>query len=338
MEAEQDMRRVQTLPTLPTLAPSGSSGTLAGRIRPSDRHALLLQETAQYARWTLRSAGGRNYKDPSFQPKSAEVYAEETAAVNLQKHERGRGQRAELRAKQAAKQQLDAREQELLNELNAIAVEVATQAPTTEEAYMQMYEQLDDKGKAEVIVQNVMAAVKDVRPDASASISSYTPQHIELDLSFPSSNGELVKLKLTIDVQQSPEQQAAMIVQNVMDAAMPGELGGAEQQAAALVQNVLDGVINGAFATPRNNASQADLDAAASLLQGAAAGRMVSKVDLDAAASLLQGAAAVRRVAQADLDAAAVLLQGAAPARHNIELGLSFRSSDGEDVKLALMF
>ena len=313
MEAEQDMRRVQTLPTL---GHSGSSGTLAGKIRPSDRHALLLQETAQYARWTLRSAQGRNYKS-SFQPKSAEVYAEETAAVNLQKHERGRGQRAELRAKQAAKQQLDAREQELLNELNAIAVEVATQAPTTEEAYMQMYEQLDDKGKAEVIVQNVMAAVKDVRPDASASISSFTPQHIELDLSFPSSNGELVKLKLTIDVQQSPEQQAAMIVQNVMDAAMPGELGGAEQQAAALVQNVLDGVINGAFATPRNNASQADLDAAASLLQGAAAGR---------------------RVAQADLDAAAVLLQGAAPARHNIELGLSFRSSDGEDVKLALMF
>ena len=40
MEAEQDMRRVRTLPTL---AHSGSSGTLAGKIRPSDRHALLLQ-------------------------------------------------------------------------------------------------------------------------------------------------------------------------------------------------------------------------------------------------------------------------------------------------------
>ena len=296
MEAEQDMRRVQTLPTLPTLAPSGSSGTLAGRIRPSDRHALLLQETAQYARWTLRSAGGRNYKDPSFQPKSAEVYAEETAAVNLQKHERGRGQRAELRAKQAAKQQLDAREQELLNELNAIAVEVATQAPTTEEAYMQMYEQLDDKGKAEVIVQNVMAAVKDVRPEASGVVRSIQLEHIELDLSFPSSNGEVVELRLTIAVEESPEQQAAHIVESVLAAVMPGELGGAEQQAAALVQNVLDAVMDGDFTTPRNNAPQAGLDAAAALLQGAA------------------------------------------PPRNNFELELAFPSSDGQDVKLALMF
>ena len=313
MEAEQDMRRVQTLPTL---GHSGSSGTLAGKIRPSDRHALLLQETAQYARWTLRSAQGRNYK-PSLQPKSAEVYAEEMAAVNLQKHERGRGQRAELRAKQAAKVALDAREQELLNELNAIAVEVATQAPTTEEAYMQMYEQLDDKGKAEVIVQNVMAAVKDVRPEASGVIRSIQPEHIELDLSFPSSNGEMVKLRLTIAVEESPEQQAAHLVQSVMAAVTPGELGGAEQQAAALVQNVLDTVMDGDFTTPRNNASQADLDAAAFLLQSAAAGRMVAK---------------------ADLDAAAALLQGAAPPRNNFELELAFPSSDGQDVKLALMF
>jgi hypothetical protein len=333
MEAEEDMRRVQTLPTL---GHSRSSGALAGRIRPSDRHALLLQETAQYARWTLRSAQGRNYK-PSLQPKSAEAYAEETAAVNLQKHERGRGQRAELRAKQAAKVALDAREQELLNELNAIAVEVATQAPTTEEAYMQMYEQLDDKGKAEVIVQNVMAAVKDVRPEASGVIRSIQPEHIELDLSFPSSNGEVVKLRLTIACEQSPEQQAANLVQSVMAAVMPGELGGAEQQAAALVQNVLDAVMDRDFTTPRNNASQAELDAASSLLQAAAAGRMVAMADLNAAAALLQGAAAGRMVAQADLDAAAALLQGAAAARHNIELELAFPSSDGQDVKLALL-
>lgn len=182
---------------------------------------------------------------------------------------------------------------------------------------MQMYEQLDDKGKAEVIVQNVMAAVKDVRPEASGVIRSIQPEHIELDLSFPSSNGEMVKLRLTIAVEESPEQQAAHLVQSVMAAVTPGELGGAEQQAAALVQNVLDAVMDGDFTTPRNNASQADLDAAAFLLQSAAAGRMVAK---------------------ADLDAAAALLQGAAPPRNNFELELAFPSSDGQDVKLALMF
>ena len=253
MEAEQDMRRVRTLPTL---GHSGSSGTLAGKIRPSDRHALLLQETAQYARWTLRSAQGRNYK-PSLQPKSAEFYAQEEAAINLQKHERGRGLRAELRAKQAAKVALDAREQELLNDLNAIAVEVATQAPVTEVAYMNMYEELDDKGKAEIIVQNVMAAVKDVRPDdfsdarpeASAVMRSI-PQDIELDLPLASSDGEVVKLRLAIAVEASPEEQAAALVQSVMDAVMDRD-----------------------FTTPRDNASRAELDAAASLLQSAALAR-----------------------------------------------------------------
>ena len=253
MEAEQDMRRVRTLPTL---GHSGSSGTLAGKIRPSDRHALLLQETAQYARWTLRSAQGRNYK-PSLQPKSAEFYAQEEAAINLQKHERGRGLRAELRAKQAAKVALDAREQELLNDLNAIAVEVATQAPVTEVAYMNMYEELDDKGKAEIIVQNVMAAVKDVRPDdfsdarpeASAVMRSI-PQDIELDLPLASSDGEVVKLRLAIAVEASPEEQAA-----------------------ALVQSVMDAVTDRDFMTPRDNASRAELDAAASLLQSAALAR-----------------------------------------------------------------
>ena len=253
MEAEQDMRRVRTLPTL---GHSGSSGTLAGKIRPSDRHALLLQETAQYARWTLRSAQGRNYK-PSLQPKSAEFYAQEEAAINLQKHERGRGLRAELRAKQAAKVALDAREQELLNDLNAIAVEVATQAPVTEVAYMNMYEELDDKGKAEIIVQNVMAAVKDVRPDdfsdarpeASAVMRSL-PQDIELDLPLASSDGEVVKLRLAIAVEASPEEQAAALVQSVMDAVMDRD-----------------------FTTPRDNASRAELDAAASLLQSAALAR-----------------------------------------------------------------
>jgi len=253
MEAEQDMRRVRTLPTL---GHSGSSGTLAGKIRPSDRHALLLQETAQYARWTLRSAQGRNYK-PSLQPKSAEFYAQEEAAINLQKHERGRGLRAELRAKQAAKVALDAREQELLNDLNAIAVEVATQAPVTEVAYMNMYEELDDKGKAEIIVQNVMAAVKDVRPDdfsdarpeASAVMRSI-PQDIELDLPLASSDGEVVKLRLAIAVEASPEEQAAALVQSVMDAVMDRD-----------------------FTTPRDKASRAELDAAASLLQSAALAR-----------------------------------------------------------------
>ena len=253
MEAEQDMRRVRTLPTL---GHSGSSGTLAGKIRPSDRHALLLQETAQYARWTLRSAQGRNYK-PSLQPKSAEFYAQEEAAINLQKHERGRGLRAELRAKQAAKVALDAREQELLNDLNAIAVEVATQAPVTEVAYMNMYEELDDKGKAEIIVQNVMAAVKDVRPDdfsdarpeASAVMRSI-PQDIELDLPLASSDGEVVKLRLALAVEASPEEQAAALVQSVMDAVMDRD-----------------------FTTPRDNASRAELDAAASLLQSAALAR-----------------------------------------------------------------
>ena len=253
MEAEQDMRRVRTLPTL---GHSGSSGTLAGKIRPSDRHALLLQETAQYARWTLRSAQGRNYK-PSLQPKSAEFYAQEEAAINLQKHERGRGLRAELRAKQAAKVALDAREQELLNDLNAIAVEVATQAPVTEVAYMNMYEELDDKGKAEIIVQNVMAAVKDVRPDdfsdarpeASAVMRSL-PQDIELDLPLASSDGEVVKLRLAIAVEASPEEQAAALVQSVMDAVMDRD-----------------------FTTPRDKASRAELDAAASLLQSAALAR-----------------------------------------------------------------
>ena len=253
MEAEQDMRRVRTLPTL---GHSGSSGTLAGKIRPSDRHALLLQETAQYARWTLRSAQGRNYK-PSLQPKSAEFYAQEEAAINLQKHERGRGLRAELRAKQAAKVALDAREQELLNDLNAIAVEVATQAPVTEVAYMNMYEELDDKGKAEIIVQNVMAAVKDVRPDdfsdarpeASAVMRSI-PQDIELDLPLASSDGEVVKLRLAIAVEASPEEQAAALVQSVMDAVMDRD-----------------------FTTPRDNASRAELDAAASLLHSAALAR-----------------------------------------------------------------
>ena len=253
MEAEQDMRRVRTLPTL---GHSGSSGTLAGKIRPSDRHALLLQETAQYARWTLRSAQGRNYK-PSLQPKSAEFYAQEEAAINLQKHERGRGLRAELRAKQAAKVALDAREQELLNDLNAIAVEVATQAPVTEVAYMNVYEELDDKGKAEIIVQNVMAAVKDVRPDdfsdarpeASAVMRSI-PQDIELDLPLASSDGEVVKLRLAIAVEASPEEQAAALVQSVMDAVMDRD-----------------------FTTPRDNASRAELDAAASLLQSAALAR-----------------------------------------------------------------
>ena len=253
MEAEQDMRRVRTLPTL---GHSGSSGTLAGKIRPSDRHALLLQETAQYARWTLRSAQGRNYK-PSLQPKSAEFYAQEEAAINLQKHERGRGLRAELRAKQAAKVALDAREQELLNDLNAIAVEVATQAPVTEVAYMNMYEELDDKGKAEIIVQNVMAAGKDVRPDdfsdarpeASAVMRSI-PQDIELDLPLASSDGEVVKLRLAIAVEASPEEQAAALVQSVMDAVMDRD-----------------------FTTPRDKASRAELDAAASLLQSAALAR-----------------------------------------------------------------
>ena len=253
MEAEQDMRRVRTLPTL---GHSGSCGTLAGKIRPSDRHALLLQETAQYARWTLRSAQGRNYK-PSLQPKSAEFYAQEEAAINLQKHERGRGLRAELRAKQAAKVALDAREQELLNDLNAIAVEVATQAPVTEVAYMNVYEELDDKGKAEIIVQNVMAAVKDVRPDdfsdarpeASAVMRSI-PQDIELDLPLASSDGEVVKLRLAIAVEASPEEQAAALVQSVMDAVMDRD-----------------------FTTPRDNASRAELDAAASLLQSAALAR-----------------------------------------------------------------
>ena len=253
LEAEQDMRRVRTLPTL---GHSGSSGTLAGKIRPSDRHALLLQETAQYARWTLRSAQGRNYK-PSLQPKSAEFYAQEEAAINLQKHERGRGLRAELRAKQAAKVALDAREQELLNDLNAIAVEVATQAPVTEVAYMNMYEELDDKGKAEIIVQNVMAAVKDVRPDdfsdarpEASVVMRSIPQDIELDLPLASSDGEVVKLRLAIAVEASPEEQAAALVQSVMDAVMDRD-----------------------FTTPRDNASRAELDAAASLLQSAALAR-----------------------------------------------------------------
>jgi hypothetical protein len=294
MEAEQDMRRVRTLPTL---AHSGSSGTLAGKIRPSDRHALLLQETAQYARWTLRSAQGRNYK-PSLQPKSAEFYAQEAAAINLQKHERGRGLRAELRAKQAAKVALDAREQELLNDLNAIAVEVATQAPVTEVAYMNMYEELDDKGKTEIIVQNVMAAVKDVRPDdfsvrpeASAVMRSI-PQDIELDLPLPSSDGEVVKLRLAIAIEASPEEQAAALVQSVMDAVEASP----EEQAAALVQSVMDAVMAQDFATPRDNASRAELDAAASLLQSAALARGTG-----------------------------------------VELVLSLPSTDGEDVKLSLM-
>ena len=294
MEAEQDMRRVRTLPTL---AHSGSSGTLAGKIRPSDRHALLLQETAQYARWTLRSAQGRNYK-PSLQPKSAEFYAQEAAAINLQKHERGRGLRAELRAKQAAKVALDAREQELLNDLNAIAVEVATQAPVTEVAYMNMYEELDDKGKAEIIVQNVMAAVKDVRPDdfsvrpeASAVMRSI-PQDIELDLPLPSSDGEVVKLRLAIAIEASPEEQAAALVQSVMDAVEASP----EEQAAAFVQSVMDAVMAQDFATPRDNASRAELDAAASLLQSAALARGTG-----------------------------------------VELVLSLPSTDGEDVKLSLM-
>ena len=150
LEADQDMRRVAPNKSLPTLGHSGSSGSLAGRIRPADRHALLQQETAQYARWTLRTAQGRNYK-PSFQPKPAELVAQEEAAVNLQKMERGRAQRAALRAKLDAKGALDTREQELLNELDSIAITAASQQPTTEHVYMEMFEQLSNEEQAEVI-------------------------------------------------------------------------------------------------------------------------------------------------------------------------------------------
>ena len=56
----------------------------------------------------------------------------------------------------------------------------------------------------------------------------------------------------------------------------------------------------------------ADLEAAAALIQGAAASAGPNTADLEAAAVLLQGAAASAGPSSADLEAAAALLQGAA--------------------------
>ena len=108
----------------------------------------------------------------------------------------------------------------------------------------------------------------DARPEASVVMRSI-PQDIELDLPLPSSDGEVVKLRLAIAIEASPEEQAAALVQSVMDAVEASP----EEQAAAFVQSVMDAVMAQDFATPRDNASRAELDAAASLLQSAALAR-----------------------------------------------------------------
>ncbi len=77
---------------LPPLNGAGVRTAPAGRLPPVDRVGLLKQETAQYARWTLRTAQGRNYKQ-DFKPKSAAEIAQDEASVVVQKHVRGRAQR-----------------------------------------------------------------------------------------------------------------------------------------------------------------------------------------------------------------------------------------------------
>ena len=59
--------------------------------------------------------------------------------------------------------------------------------------------------------------------------------------------------------------------------------------------------------------TSADLDAAAALIQGAAASAGPSSADLESAAALIQSAASSADPSSADLEAAAALIQGAAP-------------------------
>ena len=61
-------------------------------IKPKGRLALLQEEAQQYARWTLRTARGRNYK-ASFTPKTEEELRLDAAATHVQKHARAKPER-----------------------------------------------------------------------------------------------------------------------------------------------------------------------------------------------------------------------------------------------------
>ena len=62
-------------------------------IKSKGRVELLQQEAQLYARWTLRSARGRNYKEVSFTPKTEEELRRDAAATRVQKHARAKPER-----------------------------------------------------------------------------------------------------------------------------------------------------------------------------------------------------------------------------------------------------
>ena len=74
-------------------------------IKSKGRLGLLQEEAQQYARWTLRTARGRNYK-ASFTPKTEEELRLDAAATHVQKHARAKPER--LSAQEAIRERREA--------------------------------------------------------------------------------------------------------------------------------------------------------------------------------------------------------------------------------------
>jgi len=66
-------------------------------IKSKGKLGLLQQESQQYARWTLRTARGGNYK-ASFTPKTEEELRLDAAATHVQKHARAKPERLTVQA------------------------------------------------------------------------------------------------------------------------------------------------------------------------------------------------------------------------------------------------
>ena len=62
----------------------------------------LQRDAADYARWTLRTSHGRNYK-PAFRPKSPATLRREAAATKAQAHARRRAGNERVQAARASK-------------------------------------------------------------------------------------------------------------------------------------------------------------------------------------------------------------------------------------------
>ena len=276
----------------------------AGREAEERRKAEQVERAARQA--ALREVEAAAAAEAHARTENGEQTA---AATKLQATKRGQAGRAEAETRRQQHQASAAAAEEAVAEGEAAAEAAAgvdAECAELDKAAVRLQARqrgnLARKGSVEPAAEGA-AAQKVQAAEFSTMVSHQVPCFVvegvaETEEEAAEGDAELDKAAVRLQARQRGR------------LARKGPAGPAAMEGTAADLEAAAALIQGAAASAGPNT--VDLEAAAALIQGAAASAGPNTADLEAAAALIQGAAASAGPSSADLEAAAALLQGAA--------------------------